>query len=181
MSASDPGFKAAFEEAQAGAKEGGVPIGACLVDKNGKVLGRGHNMRVQKGSATLHVCTSLAILSSNQSFRSTFQFQHYAFLMVLQAEISALEAAGRLPPSAYKGSTMYTSLSPCIMCTGACLLYGISRVVLGENKTFLGGEELLRSRGVEVINVESKECEDLMSNFIREHPEDWYEDIGEDG
>ncbi|KAF2482449.1 cytosine deaminase [Neohortaea acidophila] len=151
MSESDPGFQAALEEAKQGAREGGIPIGACLVDKNGKVLGRGHNMRLQKGSAILH------------------------------GEMSALESAGRLPASAYKGSTMYTTLSPCLMCTGACLLYEVSRVVLGENKTFLGGEDLLRSKGVEVINVGSKECERLMQTFSSEHPEDWNEDIGEDG
>jgi cytosine deaminase len=90
-----------------------------------------------------------------------------------QAEISALENAGRLPASAYKGATMYTTLSPCDMCTGACILYKIPRVVLGENNTFLGGESYLKSRGVEVVNVESKECEELMSEFIRKQPEDW--------
>jgi tRNA(Arg) A34 adenosine deaminase TadA len=90
-----------------------------------------------------------------------------------QAEISALENAGRLPASAYKGATMYTTLSPCDMCTGACILYKIPRVVLGENKTFLGGESYLKQRGVEVVNVESKECEELMSEFIRKQPEDW--------
>ena len=90
-----------------------------------------------------------------------------------QAEISALENAGRLPASAYKGATMYTTLSPCDMCTGACILYKIPRVVLGENKTFLGGESYLKSRGVEVVNVESEECEELMSEFIRKQPADW--------
>ncbi|KAM0722255.1 hypothetical protein Q7P37_001696 [Cladosporium fusiforme] len=149
MSSADAGFKAALEEAQKGASEGGVPIGACLVSADGKILGRGHNMRMQKGSPTIH------------------------------AEISALENAGRLPASAYKGATMYTTLSPCDMCTGACILYKINRVVLGENKTFVGGEEYLKQRGVEVVNVENKECEDLMSEFIRTHPEEWYEDIGE--
>lgn len=88
--------------------------------------------------------------------------------------MSALEAAGRLPASAYKGSTMYTTLSPCSMCTGACLLYKISRVVLGENKTLVGGEDLLRQNGVEVVNLENAECEKLMSTFISEHPEDWW-------
>ncbi|KAK5720898.1 cytosine deaminase [Elasticomyces elasticus] len=101
MSEHDAGFKAALEEAKQGAKEGGIPIGACLVDKDGKILGQGHNMRLQKDSATLH------------------------------AEISTLENAGRLPASAYKGATMYTTLSPCQMCTGACLLYKVSRVVMG--------------------------------------------------
>lgn len=88
--------------------------------------------------------------------------------------MSTLESAGRLPASAYRDSTMYTTLSPCSMCTGACLLYEIPRVVLGENNTFVGGEDLLRSRGVEVINVRSKECEDLMQKFIKEHPKDWW-------
>jgi len=143
MSSTDSGFIAALEEAKKGASEGGVPIGACLVSAEGKILGRGHNMRMQKDSPTIH------------------------------AEISALENAGRLPASAYKGATMYTTLSPCDMCTGACILYKINRVVLGENKTFLGGEAYLQKRGVEVVNVESKECEDLMSEFIRKQPEDW--------
>ncbi|KAK5172210.1 cytosine deaminase [Saxophila tyrrhenica] len=148
MSVNDAGFKAALEEAKIGASEGGIPIGACLVDKDGKILGRGHNMRIQKSSAILH------------------------------GETSALENAGRLPASAYKGSTMYTTLSPCDMCTGACILYKVSRLVMGENKTFVGGEEHLRRNGIEVVNLESKECEELMAKFIREHPEDWDEDVG---
>ena len=123
MSADDPGFQAALEEAKQGHSEGGVPIGAALVDQNGKILGRGHNMRMQKGSATLH------------------------------AEISALENAGRLPASAYQNATMYTTLSPCDMCTGACIMYKVARVVIGENNTFVGGEDYLRSRGIEVVNV----------------------------
>ncbi|KAG9527800.1 hypothetical protein KCU79_g23327, partial [Aureobasidium melanogenum] len=102
---SDIGFQAALEEARKGASEGGVPIGACLVSADGKILGRGHNLRMQKGSPTIH------------------------------AEIGALENAGRLPASAYQGATMYTTLSPCDMCTGACILYKVKRVVLGENKT----------------------------------------------
>ncbi|KAL1589984.1 hypothetical protein WHR41_01164 [Cladosporium halotolerans] len=149
MSTADEGFKAALEEAKKGASEGGVPIGACLVSADGKILGKGHNMRMQKDSPTIH------------------------------AEISALENAGRLPASAYKGATMYTTLSPCDMCTGACILYKVKRVVLGENKTFVGGESYLKQRGIEVVNVENQECEDLMNEFIRKHPEDWYEDIGE--
>ncbi|KAK4897345.1 Cytosine deaminase [Elasticomyces elasticus] len=149
MSEHDAGFKAALEEAKQGAKKGGIPIGACLVDQDGKILGRGHNMRLQKDSATLH------------------------------AEISTLENAGRLPASAYKGATMYTTLSPCQMCTGACLLYKVSRVVMGENKTFVGGDELLKQRGVEVVNLKNAECEGLMKKFIDDHPEDWYEDIGD--
>lgn len=146
---SDEGFKAAVDEAKKGAAEGGIPIGACLVAANGKILGRGHNMRIQNGSATIH------------------------------AEIAALENAGRLPASSYKGATMYTTLSPCDMCTGACILYKVKRVVLGENKTFVGGEEYLKQRGIEVVNVHSSECEALMKKFIEEHPKDWYEDIGE--
>nr|OQO23965.1 hypothetical protein B0A51_09993 [Rachicladosporium sp. CCFEE 5018] len=149
MSQSDIGFKAALEEAQKGADEGGVPIGACLVSADGKILGRGHNMRVQKKSPTIH------------------------------AEISALENAGRLPASAYKDATMYTTLSPCDMCTGACILYKVRRVVLGENNTFVGGEAYLKERGIEVVNVRSEECEKLMTEFIKTNPGDWYEDIGE--
>ncbi|KAI9734213.1 MAG: cytosine deaminase [Cirrosporium novae-zelandiae] len=145
----DIGFQATLEEAKAGAKEGGVPIGACLVSKEGKILGRGHNMRVQKGSATLH------------------------------AEMSALENSGRLPASAYKGATMYTSLSPCDMCTGACVLYKVKRVVIGENKTFVGGEEYLKSRGIEVVVLQNTECQGLMEKFIKEKPDLWNEDIGE--
>lgn len=91
----------------------------------------------------------------------------------VQAEISALENAGRLPASAYKGATMYTTLSPCDMCTGACVLYKVKRVVLGENNTFVGGEEYLKQRGIEVINLKNEECETLMKKFIKEHPEDW--------
>ncbi|KAL2398894.1 Cytosine deaminase [Exophiala dermatitidis] len=150
MTDTDPGFIAALEEAKQGLAEGGVPIGACLVSKDGKILGRGHNMRVQKGSATLH------------------------------GEISALENSGRLPASAYAGATMYTTLSPCDMCTGACLLYKVGRVVIGENKTFMGGEEYLKQRGVEVVVLESRECEELMRVFIEEKPHVWNEDIGEE-
>jgi cytosine deaminase len=143
----DPGFIAAVEEARQGQAEGGVPIGACLVSKDGKILGRGHNMRVQKGSATLH------------------------------GEISALENSGRLPASAYEGATMYTTLSPCDMCTGACILYKVKRVVIGENKTFLGGEQYLQNRGIEVVVLQNEECINLMTGFIREKPELWNEDI----
>lgn len=150
MSAEDPGFKAALNEARQGSSEGGVPIGAALVSAEGKILGKGHNMRIQKGSATLH------------------------------AEISALENAGRLPASAYQGATMYTSLSPCDMCTGACVMYKVKRVVIGENKTFVGGEEYLKSKGIEVVVLQNEECQTLMQKFIKEKPGDWYEDIGED-
>ncbi|KAF1353676.1 cytosine deaminase [Delphinella strobiligena] len=144
------GWKAALDEAKQGASEGGVPIGACLVDANGKILGRGHNMRIQKGSATIH------------------------------AEICALENAGRLPASAYRGATMFTTLSPCDMCTGSCILYKVKRVVLGENNTFVRGEDYLKQRGIEVINLKNAEAEGLMKKFIHDHPEDWYEDIGEE-
>lgn len=115
-----------------------MPIGAVLVDKDGKVLGAGHNQRIQKSSATLH------------------------------GEMDALEHAGRLPGSAYKGATMYTTLSPCDMCTGACIMYGISRVVMGENRTFVGGDDYLRQRGVEVVNLDNQECYELMQKFITE-------------
>ncbi|KAF4825635.1 Cytosine deaminase [Colletotrichum siamense] len=144
------GLAIAIEEAKIGASEGGVPIGAALVSADGKLLGRGHNRRVQMGSAIHH------------------------------GETDALFNSGRLPGKTYKGSTMYTTLSPCDMCTGACLLYGISRVVIGENKTFLGGEEYLKQRGVEVVVVDNAECKALMDKFITEKPEVWNEDIGEE-
>ena len=117
---------------------------------DGTVLAAGHNRRVQQGSAIRH------------------------------GETDALENAGRLPASVYRRATMYTTLSPCDMCTGAILLYGIPRVVMGENRTFVGGEELLRARGAEVVNLDSSECVELMREFIAEHPEIWYEDIGEE-
>ncbi|KAJ6190880.1 hypothetical protein N7519_000901 [Penicillium mononematosum] len=143
----DPGFIAAVEEAKQGLSEGGVPIGAALVSKDGKILGRGHNMRVQKGSAVLH------------------------------AEMSALENSGRLPASAYEGATMYTTLSPCDMCTGACILYKVKRVVIGENKNFMGGEELLLNKGKEVVVLDNAECKEFMAKFMKEKPELWNEDI----
>jgi cytosine deaminase len=139
----------AIEQARVGRDEGGVPIGAALV-ADGRVLGAGHNRRVQQGSAIRH------------------------------GETDALEEAGRLSASVYRRATMYTSLSPCDMCTGAILLYGIPRVVIGENRTFMGGEDLLRSRGVEVVNLDSAECKALMDEFIAAHPEIWNEDIGEE-
>jgi creatinine deaminase len=117
---------------------------------DGRVLGAGRNRRVQLGSAIRH------------------------------GETDALEMAGRLPASVYRRTTMYTTLSPCHMCTGAILLYGIPRVVLGENRTFLGAEDLLRAHGVEVVNLDSEECYRLMQEFIAEHPELWNEDIGEE-
>ncbi|KAK3383807.1 putative cytosine deaminase [Lasiosphaeria ovina] len=142
------GMAIAFAEAQASYQEGGIPIGAALVAHDGKLLGRGHNMRVQLGSAIHH------------------------------GETSALFNSGRLPARAYKGSTMFTTLSPCDMCTGACLLYGIARVVIGENRAFLGGEAYLRRRGVEVVVLDDAACVELMERFIREKPELWNEDIG---
>ena len=116
---------------------------------DGEVIGAGHNRRVQLGSAIRH------------------------------GETDALEEAGRLPATVYARSTMYTTLSPCHMCTRAILLYGIPRVVIGENRTFLGAEDLLRANGVEVINLDSQRCVDLMATFIAEHPSLWLEDIGE--
>ena len=144
------GLEQAIEQARIGRDEGGVPIGAALIADDGTVLGVGHNRRVQDGSAIRH------------------------------GETDALENAGRLPASVYQRSTMYTTLSPCDMCTGAILLYGIPRVVMGENRTFVGGEDYLRERGVEVVNLDSAECVALMDEFIAEHPEIWFEDIGED-
>ena len=139
----------AIEQARIGRDEGGVPIGAALV-ADGRVLGAGHNRRVQLGSAIRH------------------------------GETDALEVAGRLPAAVYRRSTMYTTLSPCDMCTGAILLYGIPRVVIGENRTFMGGEDHLRSRGVEVVDLDSEVCVQLMRDFIAERPDVWNEDIGED-
>jgi creatinine deaminase len=138
----------AIEQARIGRDEGGVPIGGALV-ADGRVLGAGHNRRVQLGSAIRH------------------------------GETDAMEVAGRLPASVYRRATMYTTLSPCDMCTGTILLYGIPRVVMGENETYVGGEDYLRSRGVEVTNLDSEECKQLMRDFIRDHPDIWNEDIGE--
>lgn len=145
------GMDIAYEEAAKGFEEGGVPIGGCLINnKDGKILGRGHNMRFQKGSATLH------------------------------GEISTLENAGRLNGSVYKDCTLYTTLSPCDMCTGAMLLYGISRCVVGENINFKSdGEQYLKSRGIDVVVVQDERCKEIMKKFIDERPEDWFEDIGE--
>lgn len=138
---------AALEEAKKGYAAGGIPIGSVLVHQ-GKILGRGHNQRVQKGSVTLH------------------------------GEMDALENAGRQQANIYQECTIYTTLSPCSMCSGTILLYGIPRVVIGENQTFMGEEEWLRSKGVEVIILEDKSCYQLMQKFIREQPELWNEDIG---
>jgi cytosine deaminase len=139
----------ARDAARAGRAEGGIPIGAALVRDDGRVLGVGHNRRVQMGSAIRH------------------------------GETDALERAGRLPASEYTRCTMYTTLSPCAMCTGAILLYGIPRVVIGEHRTFLGEEELLRSRGVEVVVLDDVECVEMMRAFIQAEPALWNEDIGE--
>src|SRR5262245_54084118 len=137
----------AIEEAERGLAEGGIPIGAALVH-NDHVLGRGHNRRVQQGSAILH------------------------------GEMDALERAGRHPADTYRASVMVTTLSPCAMCTGAILLYGIPHVVVGENVTFRGEEDLLRARGVRVDVVQDDRCIRLMKAFISAHPELWNEDIG---
>ena len=138
----------AIAEARSGAAEGGIPIGAALAQGD-RLLGVGHNRRVQLGSATRH------------------------------GETDCLENVGRLPATVYAASTMATTLSPCDMCTGAILLYGIPRVVIGENSTFYGGEDYLRSRGVEIVVVDDEECKAMMRDFISTNPELWNEDIGE--
>ena len=143
----DAFLKAAIEEAKRGLAEGGIPIGSVLVH-NDKIIGRGHNRRVQKGSAILH------------------------------GEMDALENAGRLPASVYKESMLYTTLSPCPMCTGAILLYGIPKVVVGENHTFMGDEDLLRARGVTIEVIQDPTCIELMQSFIAAKPTLWNEDIG---
>jgi cytosine/creatinine deaminase len=143
----DKFIQAAIEEARIGLGEGGIPIGSVVVHQ-GRIVGRGHNRRVQRGSAILH------------------------------AEMDALENVGRQPASVYRESVLYTTLSPCAMCSGAILLYGIPKVVIGENQTFLGEEALLRSRGVEVEVLQDAACMELMRSFIAEHPALWNEDIG---
>ena len=144
----DEFLKAAIEEAKQGLAEGGIPIGSVLV-VDGRIAGRGHNRRVQKGSAVLH------------------------------AEMDCLENAGRLKASDYRRSTLYSTLSPCDMCSGAVLLYGIPLVVAGENRTFQGPESYVRSRGVDIVVVDNQECRRLMEDFIDKHPDLWNEDIGE--
>jgi cytosine deaminase len=144
----DEFLRAAIEEAELGFAEGGIPIGSVLVHK-GRVLGRGHNRRVQKGSAILH------------------------------GEMDALENAGRQPARVYRECTIYTTLSPCAMCSGTILLYGIPRVIVGENRTFLGEEDLLRGRGVTVEVLNDVRCQKLMARFIQANPALWAEDIGE--
>src|SRR4051794_1168248 len=143
----DPFLAAAIAEAEAGLAEGGIPIGSVLVH-DGQIIGRGHNRRVQSGSAVLH------------------------------GEMDALENAGRRTAAVYSRSVIYTTLSPCSMCAGAILLYKIPRVVIGENKTFMGEEELLKSRGVAVEVLQDLRCIELMRRFITEHPQLWNEDIG---
>jgi len=140
-------LNAAISEAEKGLSEGGIPIGSVIVH-NGKIIGRGHNKRIQNGSVILH------------------------------GEMDALEKAGRQPASVYRDCTLYTTLSPCSMCTGAILLYGIPRVIIGENTTFTGAEELLRNSGVEITVANDKTCIEMMQNFIRNNPAVWNEDIG---
>ena len=144
---SDPFLQAALEEARLGLAEGRIPIG-CVLVIDGAIVGRGHNRRVQKGSAILH------------------------------AEMDCLENAGRLSAAEYGRSTLYSTLSPCDMCSGTALLYGIPRVVAGENHTFRGPEDYLRQRGVQLEVVDDAECRALMEEFVRARPELWNEDIG---
>ena len=143
----DTFLEAAIEEAGLGLREGGIPIGSALVH-GGRILGRGHNRRVQRGSAILH------------------------------GEMDALENAGRQTARVYRESVLYTTLSPCAMCSGAILLYGIPTVIVGENHTFRGEEDLLRSRGVSVTVLQDATCIRLMTDFIQKRPELWNEDIG---
>ena len=143
----DSFMQAAIDEARRGLAEGGIPIGSVLVHA-GRILGRGHNRRVQQGSTVLH------------------------------GEMDALENAGRQPAAVYRDSILYTTLSPCAMCSGAILLYGIPRVMIGENRTFTGEEALLAERGVRIEVLQDPECIDLMRAFISAHPELWNEDIG---
>ena len=146
----DEFMRAAIAEAEQGRAEGGIPSGSVLVHR-GRVIGRGHNRRVQRRSAVLH------------------------------GEMDALEKAGRQPATVYRESVLYTTLSPCSMCSGAILLYGIPTVIVGENQTFLGEEDWLRSRGVSVSVLQDETCVRLMKEFIRDHPDLWNEDIGEPG
>ncbi|NLB15113.1 MAG: nucleoside deaminase [Gammaproteobacteria bacterium] len=144
----DQFMQEAIAQAQAGFDEGGIPIGSVIVHQ-GRIIGRGHNRRVQNGSPILH------------------------------GEMDAFENAGRQPASVYRDCTLYTTLSPCSMCSGAILLYGIPRIVIGENRSFMGEEELLRSRGVELTVLDDPTCIELMARFMREKPQLWNEDIGE--
>ena len=144
----DKFLEAAIEEAEKGLAMGGIPIGSVLVI-DGKIVGRGHNQRVQKGSCTLH------------------------------AEMDCLESAGRLTAADYRKATLYSTLSPCDMCSGAALLYGIPKIVVGENYTFRGPEDYVKSRGVELVVVDDLKCRQLMETFIKNNPTLWNEDIGE--
>jgi len=144
----DKFLAAAIEEAKKGLAEGGIPIGSVLVI-DGRIVGRGHNRRVQNGSAILH------------------------------AEMDCLENAGRFTTAEYRRATLYSTLSPCDMCSGAILLYGIPKVVIGENRTFRGPENYVRSRGIELEIVDDAECRKLMESFISNNPVLWNEDIGE--
>jgi len=144
---SDPFLEAALEQARKSYSEGGIPIGSVLVH-DGRIIGRGHNCRVQTGSAIDH------------------------------GEMNCLRNAGRLPASVYRNCTLYSTLSPCPMCSGAIVLYKIPRVVVGENQTFLGAEDYLRSEGIAVEVLQDPECIQLMQRFICEKPELWHEDIG---
>ncbi len=143
----DPFLAAAIEEARAGLAEGGIPIGSVLV-VDGEIVGRGHNRRVQQGSAVLH------------------------------AEMDCLEQAGRLSAAEYRRAVLYSTLSPCDMCSGAALLYGIPRIVVGENRTFQGPEDYVRGRGVDLEILDDPACIELMTEFIEAKPELWNEDIG---
>jgi len=147
MSNTDPFLRAAIEEAQKGLSEGGIPIGSVLVHQ-GKILGRGHNQRVQEGSVIKH------------------------------GEMDALENAGRQSASVYQNAVLYTTLSPCPMCSGAILLYKIPKVVIGENQTFMGAEDSLRAAGVEVVVMQDETCIQMMKDFIDAKPQLWNEDIG---
>jgi cytosine deaminase len=143
----DPFLEAAIEEARQGVREGGIPIGSVLVHR-GKIIGRGHNRRIQRGSTILH------------------------------GEMDALENAGRQPASVYRECVLYTTLSPCSMCSGAILLYGVPKVIIGENQSFLGEEALLRARGVSLEVLQHPECIRIMREFIEQNPGLWHEDIG---
>lgn len=145
----DEFLAAAIAEAEKGLSEGGIPIGSVIVHEGRVIIGRGHNQRIQRGSAVLH------------------------------GEMAALEAAGRLPASTYRHSVLYTTLSPCAMCSGAILLYGIPHVIVAENRNFLGEEELLRSRGVRVDVLQDARCIEMMRGFIEQNAKLWNEDIGE--
>jgi cytosine deaminase len=142
----DPFLQAAIDEAKQGLAEGGIPIGSVIV-YHGEIIGRGHNMRVQKGDP------------------------------LLDGEMSAFQQAGRQPAAVYRNSVLYTTLSPCPMCSGTSLLYKIPKIVIGENKTFQGAEDWLQAQGVELVVVQDDECIAMMRKFISEHPELWNEDI----